>query len=145
MNLFGADCSSIPADWIKNTKGEADPSIMGTSAAVKSTYTLSMPKPHNADIKCSTVCTLTPRYSRQEERRVSTTKNGSALMSTTGLRSIRLNTTPVFGAAGRSMSATVFPVCKPIPVALTKFFKVRWRIIVSKSIHANKKIVRDPN
>ena len=36
-NRFGAFCTSMPADWIRNTKGPALPSMIGTSPAVSST------------------------------------------------------------------------------------------------------------
>ena len=41
-----------------------------------------MPSPANADIRCSTVDTRTPLFSRHEDRRVSPTAYGSALIST---------------------------------------------------------------
>src|SRR5690625_1187541 len=55
MNCFGASCSSMPADWMRKTKGPALPSMMGTSAALSSTQALSMPSPAMADSRCSTV------------------------------------------------------------------------------------------
>ncbi len=125
INFLYADCSSIPADWIKNTKGEEDPSIIGTSAADRSTKRLSIPKPWSADMRCSTVWTLTPSCSKHDDNLVSDTRYGSTLISFGGLRSTRLKTIPVFGAAGLNTRETFFPVCKPIPVALTRFFNVR--------------------
>jgi hypothetical protein len=37
INFFAAACSSIPADWIRNTNGPALPSMIGTSLALTST------------------------------------------------------------------------------------------------------------
>jgi len=37
MKRLGADCSSMPADCSRNTKGPALPSMIGTSGADKST------------------------------------------------------------------------------------------------------------
>ena len=37
MNRLGRFCSSTPADWIRNTKGPALPSMIGTSGALTST------------------------------------------------------------------------------------------------------------
>ena len=37
MNFFGAFCCTMPADWMRKTKGPALPSMIGTSAALKST------------------------------------------------------------------------------------------------------------
>ena len=45
MNFLATGCSSMPADWIRNTKGAALPSRIGTSAASTSTQALSMPSP----------------------------------------------------------------------------------------------------
>jgi hypothetical protein len=58
--LRGAFCSAMPADWMRNTKGPALPSMIGTSLADSSTVALSMPSPASADIRCSTVATRTP-------------------------------------------------------------------------------------
>ena len=46
---------------------------MGTSSAVMSTYRLSRPRPAQADIRCSTVCTLAPPLEMVEASRVSVT------------------------------------------------------------------------
>ena len=78
INFLGTSCSTTPADWIKNTKGAALPSIIGTSGLVNSTYTLSIPKPANADIKCSTVETLTSPSFNAVDKRVSPTLVGLA-------------------------------------------------------------------
>ena len=37
MNFLAAFCSAMPADWIRNTKGPALPSMIGTSGALTST------------------------------------------------------------------------------------------------------------
>ena len=71
MKRFGAFCSSMPADCSKNTNGAALPSMIGTSAAVRSTNALSMPRPAIADIRCSTVPTLRrAALERRAERRL---------------------------------------------------------------------------
>src|SRR5690606_28520828 len=46
-------------------------------------------------------------------------------------RSTRRNTTPVSGAAGRSVSSTRSPECSPTPVVRTTEPIVRWRIIAA--------------
>jgi hypothetical protein len=55
MKRLAAFCSSMPADWMRKTKGAALPSMMGISAASTSTQALSMPRPERADMRCSTV------------------------------------------------------------------------------------------
>ena len=119
----------MPADWIRNTNGEDEPSRIGTSAASISSQTLSMPRPHRADIKCSTVPTRTPSTSRQEHMRVSPTNRALALMSTGVSRSTRRNTIPVSGAAGRSVKVTLRPECRPTPLARMTDLTVRWHNI----------------
>ena len=89
MNFLAAFCSSIPADWMRKTKGAAEPSRMGTSGASRSTQALSMPNPAKADIRCSMVPTLTPSRSRQEHIRVSPTIRAWAGKSTGSGRSTR--------------------------------------------------------
>ena len=110
-------------------QGEDAPSIIGTSGEVRSINALSIPSPHSADIRCSTVCTLTPSFSRQDDNLVSTTEKGFASIETMGFKSTRLKTIPVLGAAGRNVSETFFPVWRPTPVALTRFFNVRCLIM----------------
>ena len=63
MKRFGAFCSSMPADCSRKTNGAALPSMIGTSAAVRSMNALSIPKPAKADIRCSTVPTRAPSCS----------------------------------------------------------------------------------
>ncbi len=69
-----------------------------------------MPRPAQADIRCSIVCTLGPPGSPPEEMvefmRVSDTEPALAGMSTGCGRSTRRNTMPVSGAAGRSVIST---------------------------------------
>ncbi len=103
INFLAAFCSSIPADWIRNTKGPALPSMIGTSGALTSTKALSMPKPAKADNKCSTVEIRTLPLAKEVESCVSPTLAGQALISTGDDKSIRLKTTPVSGAAGRKV------------------------------------------
>ena len=84
-----------------------------------------MPKPASADIRCSTVDTLAPSFSREDDRRVSPTLRASAGMATDCGKSTRWNTMPASGGPGRSVKSTRAPVCKPTPVVLTWDFSVR--------------------
>ncbi len=97
MKRRGAFCSSMPALCSRNTKDAAEPSRIGTSSAVMSTYRLSMPRPAQADIRCSTVCTLAPPLEMVDARRVSVTASADIGMSTGSGRSTRRNTMPVSG------------------------------------------------
>ena len=124
MNFFAAACSTMPADCNRKIKGPELPSIMGISEAFTSTITLSTPKPANADIKCSTVATRAPFFSRAEHMRVSLTASGVACISGIPGKSVRLNTIPESIAAGRRVNSTFTPLCNPTPVALTFFFRV---------------------
>ena len=56
-----------------------------------------MPRPAQADIRCSTVCTLAPPFEMVEARRVSVTAWAETGMSTGTGRSMRRNTMPVSG------------------------------------------------
>ena len=52
-------------------------------------------------------------------------------MSTGGSRSVRRNTMPVLGGAGRSIMRTLRPVCRPMPVDRIDSFSVRcWAMAV---------------
>src|SRR5690606_13681651 len=132
---LAAFCSTMPTDWIRNTNDPADPSRMGISGAVTSTWRLSMPSPATAAMRCSTVATRTEASSPSsaavsvEAMRVSVTRSGRAAISTGGSRSTRRKTMPVSAAAGRSVSSTRWPECSPTPVALTRALMVRCRII----------------
>src|SRR5665647_2348008 len=61
----------------------------------------------------------------QVDKRVSCTRSARAQISSTGFTSTRRNTIPVLTGAGRNPSVTFSPLCKPTPVTLTEFFKVR--------------------
>src|SRR5690625_167262 len=130
MNCFGASCSSMPADWMRKTKGPALPSMMGTSAALSSTQALSMPSPAMADSRCSTVETRTSPRTKVVDRVVSPTFSARAGISTIGSRSTRRNTMPVFTGAGRRVRYTFSPVCRPTPVARMVLRRVLCRIMV---------------
>ena len=126
----GAFCNSIPALCNKKTKDAADPSKMGTSSAVMSTYRLSIPKPAQADIRCSTVCTLASPCDKVEAKRVSVTAFAETAISTTWGKSMRRNTIPVSGAAGRKVISTRWPLCKPTPTARVRDLRVLcWSIL----------------
>src|SRR3569833_1577146 len=129
INRFGAFCSSTPADWIRNTKGPALPSMIGTSGALKSTYALSMPRPAKADSKCSTVEIRTSPCTSDVDRVVSPTFSARARISTGGSRSTRRNTIPASTAAGLSVRYTFSPLWRPTPVARITFFSVLCLII----------------
>jgi len=92
---FGALCSWIPADWMRNTKGPALPSMIGTSGALTSTRALSTPRPAKAESRCSTVATRTSPFARVVDRRVSPTNSQRAGISTASSRSVRRKTIPV--------------------------------------------------
>ena len=115
----------MPADCSKNTKDEAEPSKMGTSSAVMSTYRLSSPKPAQADIRCSTVNTLAEPTEMVDARRVSVTAVADTGMSTGKGKSVRRKTMPVSTGAGRSVSSTRWPLCRPTPTALVSDLRVR--------------------
>ena len=64
---MGASCSSMPALCSRNTNEAAEPSRIGTSSAVMSTYRLSRPRPAQADSRCSTVFTFGPPGRRRRD------------------------------------------------------------------------------
>ena len=97
---------------------------MGTSSAVMSMYRLSMPRPAQADIRCSTVCTLALPFEMVEASRVSVTACAEITISTGCGKSTRLNTMPVSGGAGRKLSSTRWPLCRPTPTALVSDLSV---------------------
>ena len=140
MKRLAARCSTMPADWTRNTNEPADPSRIGISGAVTSTYRLSMPRPASADIRCSTVATRTwlPGPSSAavsvDAMRVSVTRAAPQRISTGGSRSVRLNTIPVSASAGRKVSSTRSPECRPTPVVLTGILIVRWRIMGTSAV-----------
>ena len=104
--------------------------MIGISAESISTYKLSIPKPASADSKCSTVDTLMlSGFIKQVHKVVSPTASGAALISTTGSRSIRRKTIPVFIGAGRRVTCTFSPLCSPTPTVETLSFNVRCLII----------------
>ena len=98
MKRLGASCITMPALCSRNTKLAAEPSRMGTSSAVMSMMRLSSPRPQQADIRCSTVCTLgapgSPPAEMVEAMRVSLTDSADTGMSTGCGRSMRRNTMP---------------------------------------------------
>ena len=119
----------MPADCSRNTNGAALPSMMGNSGASTSTNALSIPRPANADIRCSTVAIRIVPAASVVAIVVSPTWRTSAGISTDGLTSTRVNTMPVSTGAGRSVTTTFSPVCMPTPVARIVFFNVLWLII----------------
>jgi hypothetical protein len=102
---------------------------MGTSSPEISTTRLSMPRPAQADIRCSMVCTLgadgSPPALIVEAMRVSHTARAFTGMSTGEARSMRRNTMPWPGGAGRSVSSTFWPLCTPTPTARVIDLRVR--------------------
>ena len=115
----------MPALCSRNTKDEAEPSRIGTSSAVMSICRLSMPRPAQADIRCSTVCTLAPPDDTVEASRVSVTASAVIGISTGSGRSTRRNTMPASTGAGRSVSSTRWPLCSPTPTARVMDLRVR--------------------
>src|SRR5512134_362912 len=130
-NRFGAACSSSPACCSSSANGEALPSRIGSSGASRSTKALSMPRPLSADIRCSTVWTFAPSLISVDARRASPTSSARAGMSTGEARSMRRNTMPVSGGAGRRVMRTFWPVWRPTPEALINVFRVRCRSIAA--------------
>src|SRR5260221_7563665 len=126
VKRFGTGCSSMPADCSRNTKGPALPSMIGTSGALSSTRALSMPSPANADSRCSTVETRAPPVPSVVPSVVSPTLAARAGMSAAPGRSVRWNTRPVSGCAGRTVISTLRPVCIPTTVARMLLRIVRW-------------------
>ena len=91
----------MPADCSRNTNGPALPSMIGTSAAVSSTMALSMPRPANADSRCSTVETRdSPLTERGAERGVADVLGARARISTGCGRSMRRKHDAGVGGAG---------------------------------------------
>ena len=88
-----------------------------------------MPRPAQADMRCSTVCTFAPPLEIVDARRVSVTAWADTGMSTGIGRSTRRNTMPVSGWAGRSVNSTRWPLCRPTPTAFVRVLSVRcWSI-----------------
>jgi len=110
----------------KNTKDAAEPSRMGTSSAVMSMNKLSMPRPAQADMRCSTVKTLALPTEMVDARRVSVTAKALMGMSTGCGKSTRRKTMPVLTGAGRKVSSTRCPLCRPTPTALVRDLRVLW-------------------
>src|SRR6218665_2474877 len=117
MKRLGAFCRTMPALWSRKTKDAEEPSRIGTSSAVMSTWRLSMPRPAQADIRCSTVCTLALPCAMVEASRVSVTASARTGMSTGCGRAPPRNTMPVSGCAGRRGNSTPFPPGRPAPPA----------------------------
>src|SRR6201996_4394028 len=78
-----------------------------------------MPRPAQADIRCSTVDTRAPSFCNTDASRVSPIAMADAGISTGVGKSTRENTMPVSGAAGRSIRLTLRPECRPMPTVLT--------------------------
>src|SRR4051812_31392893 len=99
--------------------------MMGTSGALTSTWALSIPRPANADSRCSTVETRALPLTRVVPSWVSPTFSALAGTSAGGSMSVRRKTMPVSGAAGRNVISTFLPVCRPTPWARMEFLSVR--------------------
>jgi hypothetical protein len=98
--------------------------MMGTSSALNSMIALSMPRPANAERRCSIVDTLAPLAAIVVPSVVSPTFAARAGMSTGSSRSVRRNQMPWLAGAGRSAISTFLPVCSPTPVARIEFLSV---------------------
>ena len=88
-----------------------------------------MPRPQQADIRCSMVATLgapaSPLGEIVDAIRVSLTALAETRISTGDGRSTRRNTMPVSGGAGRRVSSTLCPLCSPMPTARVIDLSVR--------------------
>ena len=104
---------AMAASTSSRTRSFTAPSFSAVASAA-----LSMPKPAQADIKCSTVYTFTPPLEMVEAKRVSVTAVAVIGISTGCGKSTRRNTMPVSGCAGRSVSSTRCPLWRPTPTAL---------------------------
>ena len=112
MNFFAAGCSSMPADCSRNTKAAALPSMIGASGPSISTMQLSTPRPHSADMMCSTVETNTPDPSPSTvASSVAVTARAVARSSRSGspLMPQRTKMTPESASAGLSVRVTGRP------------------------------------
>ena len=103
-----APCSTMPAHSIRNRKGAALPSMIGTSDPSSSTIALSISAPASAAITCSTVPILIPSPSH------STVQRGDSIVLAqfariSAVESVRRNTIPVSGGAGCKVIATLWP------------------------------------
>lgn len=84
-----------------------------------------MPRPAQADIRCSTVWTLAPLDDTVDASRVSVTASAVIAISTGSGRSTRRNTMPASMGAGLSVSSTRCPLCSPTPTARVMDLRVR--------------------
>ncbi len=121
------------------------PSMIGTSSADTSTNALSMPRPANADMRCSTVETRTPSFSITVAISVLLTLSACAGMAGLPAMSERQNTMPLSTGAGRNTIVTLWPVCSPTPVARTLDLRVRWWIIYVGRAASFARNGRDPH
>jgi len=115
MKRFGLRCSSIPADCSRKRTGPRFPSMIGTSGALSSTIALSSRVPRKRT-------TGAPPWRRglhpcraSSPTRVSPTFSACARMSIGSGKSVRRNTIPASGGAGRRVMRTFLPVCRPLP------------------------------
>src|SRR3569623_15707 len=83
-----------------------------------------MPRPANADSRCSTVEMRTSPSISDVDKVVSPTFSARARISTGGFISTRRNTMPASTAAGRRVRYTFSPLWRPTPVARITFFSV---------------------
>lgn len=93
-----------------------------------------MPRPEQADIRCSIVCTFgapgSPSTEMVDAMRASLTAAALTAISTGDGRSMRRNTMPVSGGAGRIVNSTRCPLCSPTPTARIIDFRVRcWTMV----------------
>ena len=91
-----------------------------------STITLSIPKPANADIKCSIVAIWVSPSTKVVAKVVAPTLSTIALISTCGFKSILLKIIPVSSSAGNKFNFICLPECNPTPVALIGLVSVLW-------------------
>lgn len=134
MASTGESCSTMPAQSIRNTKSFAEPSRIGISGPSISSTALCTPQPASAARACSTVPTRASGRSGRPStvhRRVSITWSNRAGMSTpawpaASVRSVRRTTNPLPVGAGRSVSDTRWPPCRPTPTQDMAERRVRW-------------------
>ncbi|SOY84969.1 hypothetical protein CBM2600_A140415 [Cupriavidus taiwanensis] len=95
---------------------------------------MSMPRPAQADIRCSTVETRAPSFCSTDARRVSPMADAATGISTASGRSTRVKTMPVPAGAGRSVSVTLRPECRPMPTVFTRDLIVRCLSMTASTI-----------
>ena len=137
MARRGASCSTIPAHSMRNTKGAALPSMIGSSPPSTSTYRLSIPQPLRAANRCSTVAIVAPLPSPSvvHIRSSTTFSTWAAISSPLPPASVRRNTIPVLAGqkCHRHLGAGMQPRAAATNLALqTLLGRINGRLIYQR-------------